>query len=405
MIPILHILSNNRPSIFMKKTLFQLTAFTAVVLLSACGGQKDKDAAAAAGAPPPAQSYPVFKITPQSATLNSDYPATLQGQQNIEIRPKIDGYIDHIYIDEGSVVKKGQLLFRLSAPQYAQEVNNSAAAISSAEADVSTAELQVNKTRPLVEKDIISHYELESAQNTLKARKAVLAQARASLANAKTNLGYTTITSPVNGVVGTIPYKLGSLITATTAQPLTTVSNIGQVYAYFALNEKQLLDFSRTVKGATLEQKLKNTPPVSLILSDGSAYLEKGRVETISGLINTETGSASYRATFPNPVGLIRSGGSATVRIPQSVKDAVLIPQKASYELQGKHFVYVVGEKGAVKNTEIQIMDMATGQFYVVTDGLKNGDTIVLDGASSLRDGAVIKAEAQSSETIYKDLK
>ncbi|WP_429402199.1 efflux RND transporter periplasmic adaptor subunit [Mucilaginibacter lappiensis] len=389
----------------MKKTLFQLTAFTAVVLLSACGGQKDKDAAAAAGAPPPAQSYPVFKITPQSATLNSDYPATLQGQQNIEIRPKIDGYIDHIYIDEGSVVKKGQLLFRLSAPQYAQEVNNSAAAISSAEADVSTAELQVNKTRPLVEKDIISHYELESAQNTLKARKAVLAQARASLANAKTNLGYTTITSPVNGVVGTIPYKLGSLITATTAQPLTTVSNIGQVYAYFALNEKQLLDFSRTVKGATLEQKLKNTPPVSLILSDGSAYLEKGRVETISGLINTETGSASYRATFPNPVGLIRSGGSATVRIPQSVKDAVLIPQKASYELQGKHFVYVVGEKGAVKNTEIQIMDMATGQFYVVTDGLKNGDTIVLDGASSLRDGAVIKAEAQSSETIYKDLK
>jgi membrane fusion protein (multidrug efflux system) len=399
------VLSGNNLSKTMKKTISQLTLFaTTILLFSACGNQKEKEAAAAAAAPP-AQSYPVFKITPKSATLNSDYPATLQGQQNIEIRPKIDGYIDHIYVDEGSVVRKGQLLFRLSAPQYAQEVNNTKAAISSAEADVAAAELQVNKTRPLVDKDIISHYELESAQYTLKTRKAALAQARAGLANAKTNLGYTTITSPVNGVVGTIPYRLGSLITATTAQPLTTVSNIGKVYAYFALNEKQLLDFSRTVKGTTLEQKLKNTPPVSLILSDGSAYPEKGRVETISGLINTETGSASYRATFPNPVGLIRSGGSATVRIPQTVKDAVLIPQKASYELQGKHFVYVVDEKGAVKNAEIQIMDMATGQFYVVTDGLKSGDTIVLDGASSLRDGTMIKAEAQSSETIYKDLK
>jgi membrane fusion protein (multidrug efflux system) len=377
----------------------------ALLLLSSCGGNKDHAAAGAAGAPPPAQAYPVFKITPQNATLNSDYPATLQGQQNIEIRPKVDGYIEQIYIDEGSVVKKGQLLFRLNAPQYAQEVTTSQAAISSAQADVSAAELQVNKTKPLVEKDIISHYELESAQYTLKARKAALAQARAALANARTNLGYTTVTSPVNGVVGTIPYKLGSLITATTALPLTTVSNIGKVYAYFSLNEKQLLNFSRTVKGSTMKEKLANTPAVSLILSDGSAYPEKGKVETISGLINTETGSASYRATFPNPVGLIRSGGSATLRIPQPVNHAVIIPQKATYELQGQHFVYVVDAKGAVKSTEIKIMDTPTGQFYVVTEGLKEGDQVVLDGTATLHDGLTIKPDIQSSEAIYKDLK
>jgi membrane fusion protein (multidrug efflux system) len=404
--PSISIKPNSYKFIFMKNTVQLLTGFgAALLLLSSCGGSQNQGGAMAAGAPQPPQSYPVFKISLHDATLNSEYPATLQGQQNIEIRPKVDGYVDQIYIDEGSVVKKGQLLFKLSAPQYTQEVNTASAAISSAEADVSAAELQVNKTKPLVEKDIISHYDLESAQYTLKARQAALAQAKASLANAKTNLGYTVITSPVNGVVGAIPYKLGSLITSSTAQPLTTVSNIGKVYAYFALNEKQLLDFSRTVKGNTMNEKLANTPPVSLILSDGSAYAEKGKVETISGLINTETGSASYRATFSNPLGLIRSGGSATIRIPQTVKDAVLIPQKASYELQGKHFVYVVDGKGSVKNTEIQIMDLSAGQYYVVTDGLKADDTIVVDGAATLKDGVVIKPEAQDNTAVYKDLK
>ncbi|MGI4751608.1 MAG: efflux RND transporter periplasmic adaptor subunit [Janthinobacterium lividum] len=388
----------------MKRVVYFLVAISSTaLLLSSCGNKEDK-AGAAAGGPPTIQSYPVFKITSKSTTLNSNYPATLQGQQNIEIRPKIDGYIDKIYIDEGSVVKKGQLLFRISAPQYAQDVINTAAAISSAKADVSSAQLQVNKTKPLVDKGIISHYELESAQYTLQARKAALAQAQSSQAIAKTNLGYTTVTSPVNGVIGTIPYKLGSLITSTTTQPLTTVSNISNVYAYFSLNEKQLLVFSRTVKGRTLDEKLANTPPVSLILSDGSAYPEKGRVQTISGLINTETGSASFRASFPNPVGLIRSGGSATVRIPQAINNAVLIPQKVTYELQGKVFVYIVDNKGAVKSTEIQIMDLASGQYYVVTSGLKDGDTVVLDGTLSLRDGVVIKPDDQTT-SAYQDLK
>ncbi|GAA4322433.1 efflux RND transporter periplasmic adaptor subunit [Mucilaginibacter gynuensis] len=397
--------SNSHGFIFMKNTIKLLTGFSAgLILLSSCGDKTQQGAAAAAGGPPPAQSYPIFTLTVHNATLNSTYPATLQGQQNIDIRPKIDGFVEQIFIDEGSVVKKGQLLFKISAPQYQQDVNNAAAAINSAEADVSSAELQVNKTKPLVEKDIISHYELEAAQLTLKARRAALAQAKANLANAKTNLGYTTITSPVNGVVGTIPYKLGSLINANTAQPLTTISNIGKVYAYFSLNEKQLLDFSRTMKGKTMNEKLANTPPVSLVLPDGTTYPEKGRVETISGLINTETGSASYRATFPNPVGLIRSGGTATIQIPQTLKDAILIPQKAVYELQGKHFVYVVDSKGAVKSTEIEIMDLATGQFYVVTSGIKAGETVVTDGANTLKDGMVIKPEAQTAETIYKDL-
>lgn len=392
--------------IVMKNTLIQLSAFAAaLMLLASCGNKPDQGAAAAAGGPPPVQSYPAFKIEQQDATLSNEYPATLQGQQNIEIRPKIDGYIEQIYIDEGAVVKKGQLLFRISAPQYQQSVNNAKAAISSAEADVSAAQLQVNKVKPLVEKDIISHYDLESAQYTLQARKAALVQAKSNLATAVTNLGYTTITSPVNGVAGNIPHKLGSLVSSTTSEALTTISNIGKVYAYFSMNEKQLLDFSRTFEGATLAAKLNKLPAVSLILSDGSNYPEKGKVETVSGLINTETGSASFRATFPNPVGLIRSGGSAKVSIPQNLKATLLVPQKSTYELQGKRFVYVVDGAGKVKSTEINVMSTPAGQNFVVTSGLKAGDTVILEGTSTLQDGAQVKAEVQPANKVYQDLK
>jgi len=389
----------------MKNSVLQLSAFaTALLLLASCGNKPDQGAAAAAG-PPPAQSYPAFKIATHNATLNSEYPASLQGQQNIEIRPRIDGYIEHIYIDEGAVVKKSQVLFRISAPQYQQDVNNASAAISSAEADVSAAQLQVNKVKPLVEKDIISKYDLESAQYTLQARRAALAQAKANLANAKTNLGYTSVTSPVNGVVGSIPYKLGSLVSSTTAQPLTTVSNIGNIHAYFSMNEKQLLELSRHYEGKTLEAKLDKLPQVSLILSDGTDYPEKGKIETVSGLINSETGAASFRASFPNPVRLIRSGGSAIVRIPQALNDAILVPQKATYELQGKRFVYVVDASGKVKSTEIGVMSTPAGQFFVVTSGLKAGDTVVLEGTSTLQDGTAVKAEVQADDKVYQDLK
>lgn len=380
-----------------------LTAL-AILILSSCGGGQKQGMGAGPGGPQPPANYQVFTITPQSATLSSDYPATLQGEQNIEIRPKVDGFVDKIYVDEGSVVKKGQLLFRISAPQYQQDLNNSAAAISSAQADVSSAQLQVNKTKPLVEKDIISHYELESAEYTLAARKAALAEAKATYNTAKVNLGYTTITSPVNGVVGTLPFKTGSLVSSTNTQPLTTISNIGKVYAYFSLNEKQLLDFSRNVKGNTLNEKLANTPPVTLILSDGTTYPEKGRVETIAGLIDTETGSASFRAAFPNPVGLLRSGNSANVRIPQHVKNGILVPQRSVYELQGKHFVYLVNAKGLVKSTEIEVMDLTAGQFYVVTSGLKVGDKVVYDGNSSLKDSATVKPQEMDANKVYQDV-
>ena len=378
-----------------------LSIFAASVIIASCGNKSDQ--APMGGPGSQVKEYKTLTLEPTSATLNTDYPASIQGQQNIEIRPRVEGYIDKIYVDEGAVVKAGQPLFKISAPEYEQEVRTATASIKSAQAALSSAKLAVNKVKPLVEKEIISKYDLESAQYNYDAALATLAQANASLVNAKTNLGYTTVTSPVNGVVGSIPFRLGSLVSSNTTDPLTTVSSIGNVYAYFAMNEKKLLDFTKT-KGP-LAEKIKELPQVSLLLSDGTTYAEKGRIETVNGLINTETGSVNIRARFPNSKGIIRSGSSTTVRIPNEVKDGILVPQSATFELQDKIFAVTVGKDGKTKNVNITVAENTAGNYYVVTSGLKSGDKIVLEGVASLKDGSEIKTQNQNPETVYADLK
>jgi len=352
----------------------------------------------------PPSSYKVLTLQPRSVTINTEYPANIQGLQNIEIRPKVDGFVDKIYVDEGTVVKKGQMLFKINAPQYEQEVRTAEAGIQTAQADVNTAELQVEKVKPLVEKEIISRYELASAQNALQSKQAALAQAKAALENARINLGYTAIASPVDGVIGSLPFKLGSLVTSATAEPLTTVYNTATVYVYFAMNEKQLLDFSRDTTAMSVVSKIAKMPKVTLVLPDGTTYERQGQLETINGLINTTTGSANFRAAFANPKGLLRSGGSATIRIPLVVKNALIIPQTATYQLQDKRFVYLLDNKNKVTNVAVKTMDNTPGQFYIVTDGLTNGDRIIIESASNLADGTEIKPVDVSSANVYKDL-
>lgn len=372
-------------------------------IVSGCGNH-DKAKTGREGSPDAntPKTYSVLSVAPRKAILYADFPTVLQGEQNVEIRPKVDGYVEAIYVDEGATVTKGQKLFRLNAPQYKQDVLTAQAGIRTAESDVSSAVLAVNKVRPLVEKDIISQYELDAALLTLESKKAALAQAKAALATAETNLGYTLLVSPVGGVVGTIPYKIGSLVTSTTTNPLTTISGIRDVYAYFSVNEKQLLDFTRDVAGNTLQDKLAKLPDVTLILADGSTYTYKGRVKTAIGQIDTQTGSSNFRATFPNPQALLRSGNSGTVRIPRPVSDAILVPQSATYELQDKRFVYVLGPNNVVKNTAITVTPTPDGQFYVVQSGLKTGDRIVIDGGTSLKDGATIKPIPARPDKVYK---
>ncbi|MDF2431937.1 MAG: rane fusion protein multidrug efflux system [Mucilaginibacter sp.] len=376
-------------------------ALPGLLFLYSCGSKGQQENGGNAQAIP---TYRVVTLHPRQVTLTTDYPASIQGLQNIEIRPKVDGYVEKIYVDEGSLVNKGQLLFKIKAPQYEQEVRTAEAGIKTAEADINTATLQVNKVKPLVEKEIISRYELESAQYTLQSKQAALAQAKASLENARMNLGYTTIVSPVNGVIGSLPYKLGSLVTSTTTDPLTTVYNTATVYAYFAMNEKQLLGFSRDSSNTSFRAKLNSIPQVTLVLSDGTAYAYKGKVETVNGLINTSTGSANFRAAFANPRGLLRSGSSAIIRIPKTIKSAIAVPQNVTYELQDKRFAYLVDSHNKIKNVAITVMESTPGQFYIITGGLQNGDRIIAEGANNLKDGTEIKPVEVNGETLYKGL-
>lgn len=382
----------------LKKSLVSAFSLFLIAGLISCGNNDQK----AVNPALQVKDFPVLTITPMSTQLSTEYPATIQGQQNVEIRPKIDGYIDEIYVDEGATVKKGQRLFKIFAPQYEQEVRTAEANIKIAQANVNSAEMEVNKVRPLVERNIISKYELESAEFKLQSANAALAQAQAALANARTNLGYTIVTSPVNGVIGTLPYKIGSLVSSNTAQPLTTVSNIGNIYAYFSVNEKQVLEFATTVKGKTTAERLASLPPVSLVLANGTEFPEKGHIETASGLINTETGSVQVRATFPNPQGLVRSGGTGMVKIPATLDSAILVPQKSTYEIQGKRFVYQLTDSNTVKSVEIRIRPNSGGQYFVVEEGLRPGDRIILEGVAGLRENMPVKPREVKADSVMK---
>lgn len=346
------------------------------------------------------RAYPVLGLEPQTTTTYRDYPATIQGQQVVEIRPMVDGYLEKIYVPEGAAVAKGQLLFQISNPQYEQQMVTAKAAIKSAEADVNAAAMNVEKTRPLVEQDIISKYELESAQYTLKAKQAALAQAKATLANAITNIGYTTIRSPQNGVIGLIPYKIGALVSSTTSSPLTTLSNDATVYAYFSLNEKQLLNFANRHPGATMQEKLNGLPPVNLVLADGTLYNQTGKIETAGGFIATATGTITFKATFPNPVRLVQNGASATVRIPRNQDAALIIPQSATFELQDKKLVYKLTADNKIISTAITATPTPDGQFLIIQSGLNKGDRIVLNGFN-LQDSTPILPRPVNADSLY----
>jgi membrane fusion protein, multidrug efflux system len=389
-----------------------IPALCLVVITSSCGrNTHGKPATGSAGPGSPAagasnlREYPVLTVTPKSATVHQDFPARIEGQRVVEIRPMINGYLQDIYVNEGDQVKKGQLLFRISNPLYEQQVITAKARINSAVADVNSARIEVEKIRPLVEKDIVSSYRLKSAELILQSKEAVLEQTKADLANAETNLGYTYIRCPQDGIIGTIPYKNGALVSSNSPDALTTLSDIKNIYAYFSWNEKQLLDILFSTTGRTIEDKIKGLPKASLILANSAEYGEKGKVELASGLISTATGSATIKAVFPNPDGIIRSGSSAIVRLPELIDSVYVIPQGATYELQNKRFVYTVKDDNKVFAVPVIAVPSDDGKFFFVKSGLKSGDRIVTSGTSSLRDGGQIMPKEVNTDTYYDQVK
>lgn len=354
----------------------------AVMMLSSCGGGQQQQA--------PAPQIGTMTVAYGSANLEDSYPATIKGRTDIAIRPQVTGFITKVHVDEGQRVHKGQALFTLDQVQYEAAVESAKAAVNVANAAVSTAQLTADNKKMLYGKNIISEYEWQMAENSLAQAKAQLAQAEAGLVNAKKNLAYTVVTAPCEGVVGSIPNREGSLASPSSTQALTTISDNSEVYAYFSLNEKDIL--SLTDNGATtLDKAIKDMPAVQLKLADGTIYGESGKIATISGVIDNTTGAANVRALFRNTNGMLRSGSTGTILIPHQADSVIMIPQKATFEIQNLRYVYMVNDSNKTVSTRIEIMSQNDGKNFVVTSGLNAGDRIAVEGVGvSLKDGMTI---------------
>lgn len=371
--------------------------FFCIGLLAGCGGNTQQGAGS--------KEHAVEAVENISSEMTATYPATIKGKQDIEIRPKVAGFITELCVDEGSFVRKGQTLFKIDRVQYEANVNAAKASVRVAEASVSTQKLTVDNKRELNKKEIISDYDLEMAENQLASYEANLAQAKANLASAEDNLSFTLVSSPSDGIVGTIPYRIGSLVSSSVAEPLTVVSDISKMYAYFAMTEKQLLEIT---KGGDIDKALAEMPDVKLQLADGSIYPYSGRIETISGVIDQTTGSVTLRAAFPNEGKVLRSGGTGNVLVPYLLENVMAVPQSATVEIQDKKFVYVVQDDNTVKNVEVTVFHINDGKNYLVTSGLNPGDRIVVEGVQALTDGQKItpitRAQQQANyEQALKD--
>lgn len=381
-----------------RRVIYTLTAVTTlglVALLDACTPSSGGNVALQQQA----QALPVVTVSNSTATTYEEFSASLQGSKDIEIRAQVDGYLDRIYVDEGAYVKKGQLLFKVNDQPYIEQLNNARANLAASKANLANAEINVSKLTPLVENNVVSDIQLRAAQAAYEAALASVTQAEAMVGSAKINLGYTTITAPADGYVGRIDVEPGSLVGTSTAEPLTMLSEIKEVHAYFSFSEREFLEFISRFEGNTIQEKISKMPQVELILADNTVYPFKGTVETVAGQFDNTTGAISFRATFQNASGLLRSGNTGRIRIPRVVESALVVPQAATFELQDKIFVFAVSDSNKVVSTPIQVngnMD----NFYLVEKGLDPGDKIVYAGLDRLNDGVTIQPQLISMDSL-----
>ena len=376
----------------MKKNKFLLLA-AAAVMFASCGGQQGKMGD---------DEYAVRPIETQNTELQTTYPATIRGVQDVEIRPMVSGFITKMYVKEGQTVKKGQVLFEINKVTYEAAVRQASAAVNSAAAQLNTSKLTYENNQKLFANNVIGTYELEASKNAYENARAALAQARANYTSAKQNLNYCYVTSPANGVVGDLPYRVGALVSASSAQPLTTVSDINTMQVYFSMTEKDVLDMTKEKGG--LHTAINDYPAVQLQLADGTTYNHEGKVAAVSGVIDQSTGSVSMRADFPNPEHLLKSGGSGYIIVPHVSSNAIIVPQDAVVQVQDRYFIYIVGKDNKVKYSPVTINPNNDGKNYIIESGLKAGDNIVVSGVTTLKDGMQIKpiTEAQYQEKLKK---
>ena len=340
--------------------------------------------------------YETLTVSLSDRTLSTEYSAAISGVQTVEIRPQVSGMITEILIEEGESVSKGQVLFVIDQTPYKAAHEIAVANVKSAEAALSTAQLIYDSNQDLYQQDVVSEFDIMTAQNDLTEAQAKLTLCKAEEINARNNLSYTEVRSPVNGVASMIPYRVGALVSSNITQPLVTVSDDSKVYAYFSMAENQMLDMVQNY--GSLNNAIKQMPEVELIMSNGQKYEHTGKINAISGTISESTGAVSLRAVFNNRNHLLRNGGSGTIIIPMTINDCIVIPQAATYELQDRIFVYKVVDDHACA-TEIHVAPQNNGTEYIVTNGLIVGDVIVAEGAGLIKEGAEIKSKSSETES------
>ena len=355
----------------------------AVVLSASCGEEKQQRQQQAA-------DYQTMVVGQKDMVLERQYSARLTGKQIVEVRPQVSGCITRILTGEGEAVKKGQTLFVIDQVPYSAALEVAVATRKSAEARLATAQMNYDNERLLLEGRVVADMSVQTMQNALLEAQAALAQAKAQEVNARNNLSYTEVKSPVSGVASMIPWHVGSLVSSSISEPLVTVADDSEVYVYFSISESQALDL--VTQYGSIEKFIAEAPMVSLRMNNGQLYSEQGRISAVSGTVDDKTGAVALRATFPNVGGLLHHGGSGTVVVPTHRKDCIVIPQEATYELQNRMFVYKV-VNGKTKATPITLYPQNNGKEYIVDEGLQVGDTIIAEGAGLLKEGIEVKGE------------
>ena len=348
-----------------------------VILIAGCG---DKQSREKKGENAPPRVFPVTNVLVKDTNLFREYVADIQAVQNVELRARVQGFLERIYVDEGQVVKKGQLLFKINDEEYRAELAKATANLESAIAEAKASELEVDRLKVMVDKKVISETELSVAQAKLKAVIARIEQARWAKSNAELHLSYTSVRSPFHGIIDRIPFKVGSLIDHGTL--LTTVSDISEVFVYFNVSEGEYLEYVKS----TVAESGKDNRLVTLMLADGTLYPFDGSVETMGGEFQASTGSISFRARFPNPNSLLKHGATGKIRLSSTLTDAIMIPQKAVFEIQDKNFVFVVDSTNQVRMRHF-VPKTRFSHYYIVESGLRSGDKIVFEGIQGIRDG------------------
>jgi len=372
------------------------------IVLSACNSSSGNP-----GHQMPPPPLPVFLVPAAPATTYQEFPASLEGKVNVEIRPQVEGYLEKIYADEGAYVTAGQLLFKIDPRVYTQQLNSANSNLRAAQANMERAKVEVDRLTPLVENNVISEVQVKTAKANYESAKATVEQLRAVAGNAQINVGYTYIKAPVSGYMGRIPFKIGSLVGKQGENdPLTILSQVNEMYAYFSMSEPDFIAFKNRYPGNTLEEKLKHAPPVELVLANDSAYAQKGKIELVEGQFDRTTGSINFRASFPNPSRILRTGNTGKIRLPQMFTSVLIVPQEATFEIQDKIFVYTVADSNKIVTKPITISGRTTNYYYV-SNGLSAGERVVLSSQSTLlmgglRDGMPITPQMVSTDSLLR---